>query len=225
METKKSNPMQMVALILVLVLVMAFVGYRFVISPMLAERDEKKEENYNLKVRKIELQNLATQEQFFIDEIEKSRIAVNKALNSYGGGNTPEKSIMFIKNMEDDLGVVINSISFSSPTTIQSVRLPKIAENEDGTYSVEYKDIEVQKESLTFPYECDYEQLKQMNDYLNSYPEKMNVDNITAAYNSENGKLSGNIALNLYAVIGGDNQYVEPEILDIRLGEENIFTK
>jgi len=225
METKKNNPMQVIALILVLIVAMAFVGYRFLISPMLAERDEKKEENYKLKVRKIELQNLATQEQFFIDEIEKSRIAVNTALNAYGGGNTPEKSIMFIKTMEDSLEIKVDSMTFSEPSTIQSVRLPKIAENEDGTYNVEYMDIAVQKETLVFPYECDYDQLKQMNDYINTYGEKMNVDNITAAYNSENGKITGSITLNLYAVIGGDNQYVEPEIFDIRLGEENIFTK
>lgn len=226
MEKKNSsNTVQLLAVILILIVAMAFVGYRFVISPLQAEKKTKEEENYQLKVRKIELQNLATQENFFKDEIEKSRLALNTAMEKFSGGNTPEKSIMLVKKMEDDIKVEIPTITFSDPSVITSVHMPKIKENENGTYDIEYFDVSVTKETITYSYTCDYYQLKDLNDFINYNREVMNLDSITASYDTERGLISGVIVQNLYAAVGGDKKYEEPDIRDIRLGEHNIFSK
>ena len=226
MEKKNSsNTVQLLAVILILIVAMAFVGYWFVISPLQAEKKTKEEENYQLKVRKIELQNLATQENFFKDEIEKSRLALNTAMEKFSGGNTPEKSIMLVKKMEDDIKVEIPTITFSDPSVITSVHMPKIKENENGTYDIEYFDVSVTKETITYSYTCDYYQLKDLNDFINYNREVMNLDSITASYDTERGLISGVIVQNLYAAVGGDKKYEEPDIRDIRLGEHNIFSK
>lgn len=226
MEKKNSsNTVQLLAVILILIVAMAFVGYRFVISPLQAEKKTKEEENYQLKVRKIELQNLATQENFFKDEIEKSRLALNTAMEKFSGGNTPEKSIMLVKKMEEDIKVEIPTITFSDPSVITSVHMPKIKENENGTYDIEYFDVSVTKETITYSYTCDYYQLKDLNDFINYNREVMNLDSITASYDTERGLISGVIVQNLYAAVGGDKKYEEPDIRDIRLGEHNIFSK
>lgn len=226
MEKKNSsNTVQLLAVILILIVAMAFVGYRFVISPLQAEKKTKEEENYQLKVRKIELQNLTTQENFFKDEIEKSRLALNTAMEKFSGGNTPEKSIMLVKKMEDDIKVEIPTITFSDPSVITSVHMPKIKENENGTYDIEYFDVSVTKETITYSYTCDYYQLKDLNDFINYNREVMNLDSITASYDTERGLISGVIVQNLYAAVGGDKKYEEPDIRDIRLGEHNIFSK
>ena len=224
-EKKKSNSSQLVLVVLFLVLVMVFVGYKFLLSPLFEEKKAKQEENTKLETRKIELLNLSTREQEFKLGIEESRKKVNEAMESFGPGNSPEKSIMFVKGIEEAIGMQIVSMTFSEPMVVQEVHLPRITENIDSTYSINYFDVQVLKESLTVEYLCDYEQLKEMNNYINLYGEKMNVNDLSASYDNESGKIEGSFNINLFAAIGGDKEYSDPVIEGIMPHKDNIFSK
>lgn len=227
MEKKKGNEMQIFLLMLALVVIMVIVAVNYLYRPLLEERNALRDENYNLNVRYIELYNMSANEAFWKDEINKSRQAISKVLNRYSAGNTPEKSIKFVSDMEEELQLRVPDLTFSAANLLTSVTMPMVHDMGDGneTYSIEYYDVNLLKETLSFNYTCDYEQLKKMSDYFGAYPERMNIESITVNYNSETNELEGNTILNMYAVTGTDKQYQEPAITDIRLGEDNIFAQ
>lgn len=225
MEKKMGNEIQKFLLMLVLVVIMAVVAVMYVYLPLVEDKNAMVEENVALNTRWIELQNMARDTEVFKEGIAASRTEISKVLSRYGAGNTPEKSIMLVTRMESEVGMKIPSVSFSTPSTLTSVEIPMIHDMEDGLYNITYSNVNLLTETLTLSYNCTYQQLKTMVDFVNAYPERMNIKSISVAYDSETGNLSGSLVLNLFAVTGTDKVYEEPAIEDIRLGEENIFAQ
>ncbi|MDD5901661.1 MAG: hypothetical protein PUC73_12295 [Lachnospiraceae bacterium] len=225
MEKKKGNELQIFLLMLVLVILMVIVSVNYLYLPLVEEKQQLQEENYVLNVRLIELTNMSVNENFYKDEINKSRASMSEVLDRYSAGNTPEKSIKLVSDMEETLKMKIPTVTFSSPNVLTSVKMPVVRDAEDGSYSIGYYDVTLLQETLSANYSCDYNQLKSLVDYVNAYPERMNIESIAVNYDSETDLLGGNIVFNLYAVTGTDKQYTEPEISNIRLGEDNIFSK
>lgn len=225
MEKKMGKEIQKFLLMLVLVVALAVVAIIYLYMPLLEERNAMIAENVKLNERWVELKNMARDKEIFKERINASRAEISKVLNRYGVGNTPEKSIMLVKRMETEVGVKIPSVTFSAPTVLTSVETPMIQDTEDGKYDIQYTNIDLLTETLTMSYECSYEQLKKWIDFVNAYPERMNIKSISVSYDSETSNLSGTLTLNLFAVTGTDRVYTEPKIEDIRLGEDNIFAK
>ncbi len=227
MEKNKSTEIYKYLAILALVVLMAVMAVLYLLMPMVEERNELKSERQQLQLRERTLRNDTINAPGYKDDINKSRQQLTEALARYSGGNSPEKSIMLINTMENEkvVGIDVSNISFSTPTNLITVRMPKIEDVSENVYTVQYYDVNMNTETLTMSYSCSYEQLKMLIDFVNSYHERMNINSITVSYDSENNKLNGNLVLNLFAVTGGDKTYVAPEIENIRLGEDNIFLK
>lgn len=225
MEEKKSaKSFQMLLIILLLVVVICFVAFRFLYTPMNEERNKLLKDNYDLNVRYIELWNMKTlHEQEFKDSIDTSRVQISKEMTKYSAGNKPEKSIMLINKMINEIGVTVPSITFSAPSVVTSVEMPQINEIGDGNYTIDYYNVELLGEQIFFDISCTYEELKMVSDFINANKEKMNIGSIDIAYDNEIGKLTGNISLNIYTAIGDGREYEEPVITDIRLGGQDIF--
>lgn len=224
MEKKLGNELQKFFLMLLLVIIMAVVAVMYLYLPLLEERDKLIDGNIKLNTRWIELRNMGRDTEIYKESIASSREEISKVLSRYGAGNTPEKSIVLVTRLESEVGMKIPNVSFSTPTTLTSVDVPTIQDAGDNQYNITYSKVNLLTETLTLNYSCTYEQLKKMVDFVNSYPERMNVKSVTVSYDSETGNLSGSLVLNLYAVTGTNKEYTEPLIEDIRLGEENIFT-
>ena len=60
-------------------------------------------------------------------------------------------------------------------------------------------------------------------DYINNYPERMNVNSFSAGYDQETGDLTGNMVINLFGVKDADHKYEEPYISGMMFGVESIF--
>lgn len=225
MEKKMGKEIQKFLLMLVLVVLLAVVAVIYLYMPLLEERNAMVAENIKLNERWIELKNMSRDKEVFKEKINASRTEISKVLNRYGVGNTPEKSIMLVTRMEAEVGVKIPSVTFSAPTVLTSVETPMIEDTGEGTYNIQYTNIDLLTETLTMNYSCTYEQLKKLIDFINAYPERMNIKSISVSYDSETSNLSGALTLNLFAVTGTDRVYTEPKIEDIRLGEDNIFAK
>jgi Tfp pilus assembly protein PilO len=225
MEKKKGNEMQIFLLMLALVVIMVLAAVNYLYRPLVDERQALRDENYKLNVRYIELYNMSANEEFWKAEINKSREAISEVLGRYSAGNTPEKSIKFVSDMETDLEMRVPNVTFSTSNMLTSVTMPMVHDmgEDSDSYAISYYDVSLLKETLSFNYSGDYDQLKRMADYINAYPERMNMESISVNYDSETNALTGNLILNLYTVTGTDRQYEEPSIEGIRLGEENIF--
>jgi len=224
MENKKSsNDIKIFFLVFVLVILAAVLAYFYLYMPLTEDRNDLLKENHALETRLITLKNLTQKEPTFVEGITESNEAMESVLNKYSAGNTPEKSIMMAVRMEEEVKIHFPNLSFTQPSVVSSVQMPVVTKNEAGEYSTTYFDVNLLKETLTTSYVCTYEQLKEMIDFINGYPERMNIEAITIAYDSETKGLKGNLTLNLFAVTGTDKSYLAPEIKALRVGKENVF--
>lgn len=225
MEKKKSNGNDVKAffLVLVLVVVAAVLAYFYLYMPMTEKRNTLLTENHELDERLINLKNMAVDEDVFKLGINESSKSIKQVMNHYSAGNTPEKSIMMIDSLEQKIGISLPNLTFAQPTLLSTVTMPMVSETADGSYAIEYYDVGLWKETLSTNYVCSYEQLKKMIDYINAYPERMNIDSISISYDSETNGLKGNLTLNMFAVTGTGKEYNPPVIDDLSMGTDSIF--
>lgn len=225
MENKKSNGNDVKAffLVFILVIIAAVLAYFYLFMPLAEKRNTLLTENHDLDERLINLKNMAVDEDLFKIGINESNKTIKQVMNHYSAGNTPEKSIMMIDSLEQKVGIRLPNLSFSQPEVISTVKMPLVTENADGTYTIVYYDVNLLRETLSTNYACTYEQLKKMIDYINAYPERMNIDSISVTYDSETNGLKGNVTLNLFAVTGTGKEYTEPNISGLSMGTDNIF--
>lgn len=225
MENKKSNgkDVKVFFFVFILVIVAAVLAYMYLYMPLVEQRKALEKENYDLDVRLITLKNMARDEDMYKIGINESSKTIKKVMNHYSAGNTPEKSIMMVDYMEKEVGLKLPNLGFTLPTVLSTVQMPMVSEMEDGTYAIEYYDVTLLKETLTTSYACSYTQLKKLINFINAYPERMNIESISITFDSENNGLKGNLTLNLYAVTGTGKEYTPPVIDDLSMGSGNIF--
>jgi len=224
MENKKTNRNDVKAffLVFILVIIAAVLAYIYLFMPLVEKRNTLLTENHEMDERLINLRNMAVDEDIFKMGINESSKSIKKLMNHYSAGNTPEKTIMMVDSMEKKVGIRLPNLTFSQPTLVTTVKMPMVTENETG-YAIEYYDVNLMQETLSTNYACTYEQLKKMIDYINAYPERMNIEAITIAYDTETNGLKGNITMNLFAVTGTGKEYTAPDISGLSMGTGNIF--
>lgn len=223
MTEKKGSDLKVFFVVFILVILAAVLAYSYLYMPKVEERDALIRENYELEKRLIELKNMAVDEDVFVAGINDSKDSIQRVLNNYSAGNTPEKSIMMINSLEKQIGIKLPTLSFSEPRTVTTVDMPIVSQNEEGKYVTSYYKVSLLQENLSTNYECDYEQLKKLIDFVNEYPERMNIASISMSYDSTTGGLKGSLVLNLYAVTGTGKEYTAPDISGLSMGVGNIF--
>ena len=201
-------------ILLLLILVIGFCAYQFGYVKYLEKANSVKASNKSVEARIAELNEKETYREEWTKVIGETDSKIKEILAKYGPGNTPEKSIMFIRNLEETAQMIVSSIAFNS----DNVMFSSSDVDENGNPKVE-----LDSTFISINYSTSYEGLKACMDYINDYPERMNVSGFTASYNQENGLLSGNMTINLYGVRDADHTYVEPYVGGIDLGTENIF--
>ncbi|MCR5331680.1 MAG: hypothetical protein K6E62_10940 [Lachnospiraceae bacterium] len=201
-------------ILLLLIVVIGVCAYQFGYVKYIEKANSIKEENKQIEARINELTDKETHREEWSQGIEASEKDIKEILKKYGPGNTPEKSIMFITKLEEIAPMTVSSLAFGGNTPFF------ISDDTDESGNPK---IEMDRTTLTINYNTTYEGLKSCFDYINSYAERMNVNNFNASFNQESGQLSGSMAINLFGVKDEDHVYVAPYTGVVELGTENIF--
>lgn len=201
-------------ILLLVIVVIAVCAYRFGYMYYTDLADSTKKESKQIKARMEELNDKIALTPIYEESIISADRAYDDIVAKYGPGNTPEKSIVFVTELERVAKGTINTASFSDDTpAFISTETSESGKPRAVAYS----------NSLILNYEVGYDGLKAMMDYINSYPERMNVENFTTTLNQETGRLAGTMTINLYSIVAEGKTYVEPAITDINTGVDNIF--
>jgi len=173
-----------------------------------------KAENEAIKAEIDELNDLMEELNSLQEQKKQIEEKVDFLLSHYGLVITPENSIRMIRGLETATGTKVRSISFGSESMFYASELQIV---EDGPPLTGYRS------QLNISYETSYGNFKRLLDYVADYPERMNVESVTASFNGASGLLSGNMTLNLYRLDGTGREYVPPVEPEVPLGVENIF--
>ncbi len=200
--------------LLFLIVVIAFCAYQFGYVGFIEKADAVKAANKSIEARINELNEKETHRAEWEEAVTKSDTDIKDILAKYGPGNTPEKSILFVKALEENAGMQVSSISFNPESSIY------VSEeiDENGNPVVEFD-----SSYISINYKTSYDGLKKCMDFINGYKERMNVNGFTASPDQESGQINGNMVINLFGVKDANHNYEEPVVAGIQLGTENIF--
>ena len=173
-----------------------------------------KAQSESIKAEIEELQTLTVELETLQEEKETVEEKVDFVLNHYGLVINPETSIRIIRSLEEATGTKVRSLSFGNESIFYSSTLQLV---EEGAPLTGYRS------QLNISYETSYGNFKRLMDYIADYPERMNVESVTASFNGASGYLSGNMTLNLYRLEGTGREYDAPVEPDVPMGVENIF--
>jgi len=237
-------------LLIVLSLAILWFTYSFIYSDNMKKADVVNGDIDKLETRYSDLQKKVNDKDKIIKENDALQQKFNVMLASYGNGASEEKSIIFLKALEDNTAMEINSASFSDPVILfngtnmvedksQSSAL-KTATNEltkangdkqatENQTQIDAKKLEALKdlsgycETISITFRSTYDGFKKCLDYINNYPEKCNVGDVTVSYDTETGNVSGTMNINMYHLQGKGVTYQPPEIGDVGISTKNIF--
>lgn len=202
-----------IALIFVIV-VIGYAAYSFGYQSYVDKANKVEAQCKTVQDRINVLNEKIAKKDMFEEGIAKADSFSNIIFEKYGPGNSIEKSIMLVVDMCNTTGTTINTLNLGEQMQVfQSTAVRDGGAPKTRLYN----------QKLTVSINNSYTGVKRLFDYINNYPERMNVENFTLAYDKATGNLSGSMIINLYAVSDANHQYVAPVIENIELGNPNIF--
>ncbi len=200
-------------LILVMIAVCYF-AYSFGYKSYIDKAKQLENQSKNVEARINTLNEKITHKAEWEADIAKADAFTDVLFTKYGPGNSIEKSIMLLVDMTNRTGTTISSMSLGESSLIYQ----SSAVNENGAPKER-----LYSQQMTISIRNSYTGVKRLFDYINNYPERMNVETFSLAYDAPSGSLTGSMVVNIYSVVDGNHTYVAPVIEDIQIGNPNIF--
>lgn len=203
----------LIGAIIIAILIVA-AAYKFFYSEDVAKAEQVQGDIATLQTRMAELNEKSANRPMYESGITESKDIIKTVLSLYGPGNTPEKTIMLVVDMCNKIGIKVPQISFMEDSRVFASE----AQNENGE-----PEVQIFRSGMSLSVNGGYTQVKKLMDYINSYPERMNVENFTESFDANSGRLNLTMNVNMYSVADEDHVYVAPVIEDIEIGSTNIF--
>lgn len=181
--------------------------------------DKLSKENITLNGQLMQLNKYVNKEPEFKADIAELKKKSNLIKEKYGAGNTPEKTIMFLSNIEKETGIFFNHISFGEMSLVGL----KDSDNNQSSEAKPVGNTYLYCTPITVNFTSSYDGLKKSIDRINNCPERMAVESFNCAYDMGVGKLSGSMTINMYEITGTDKLYYPPVIKDVPIGQPSPF--
>ena len=126
----------------------------------------------------------------------------------------------------------ISSLSIADPVAVEVViggegeATAEEAVAEDGSVSetvVNSSTYQLYDVNSAITFETGYKGMKDLIQLIASDTKRKSVGTLSATFNAETGKISGNMTYDTYFVYGLDKPYMEPEVPAMEHGIKNIF--
>lgn len=200
----------------------------------------------DLEARKADLQGKLDKKQEYEDDITKYNDEFDTELAKYPSDLDQEKTVLFMKGVEENNEFINNSFSLPQSTqfyvlgqgatdgsTVTTDAAPADGSTEgttDGSASGSSADTPYTcvTEAYSVSYSGTYQGLKDYLDYIANYRYRMNVSTLNIAYNADaedpKQECTGSVTLNAYAIEGGDRAHEGVDI-NVPEGKQNIFAE
>lgn len=222
-----------VSVLLYIVAILAvFLTYQFYYSSTVESAEEVLTECNSLQAQVNELKAKVDNQPIYEAEIEDMKEGIAEVLDLYPSTISEEDIILYVQELNEELNMGIDSVSFSSATPIYSV----VGSGHAEEYSFLAESI-----SVNINYTTDYDGLKRIVNYINDDPDHRVISSIsigvsTVEVEDESGNLdedaieqiaqtgsttsiSGSLSLTLYLIDGKpadledtENRYELPEV-------------
>lgn len=175
----------------------------------------------------------------YIAETEKNTSIINETAKLYPSEVTLEGEIYFTKLIEDASGAWVRQWLYTQAEEVLPLSASDTTPNDttqgEGTTSEGATGGQTTSETIvpttfkgyktvsTISFDADYNQLKNMINYINTYASRKVIQQISVAFDSSTGILTGTMAYNNYFIVGSTSTYTPYEIPSNGQGVTNVF--
>lgn len=223
-------------LLILLAFVLLFVAYQFgyVVLTNRATANNQKITDLEDRVASLELMNI--NKSMYTNGITECNEKLEAIRTEFVKEETPESNIMFIRNMEKNLGIEVYEINLYDKALITNLALdqgqtnPENTDNkagETGDTSTDSSGAQFVQTGYNYAvdikFKCSYEELKKMTTYINEYQYMRAIQSISVVFDGDTGELIGELTMNIYTLEEATNEYEEPNTGITNFGKDNIF--
>ena len=235
MKLKKSDINILIGL---LGIALAACSYFFVYNNFTAKTDELKVENTTLQAEVDELQKMADNKAFYESETARMDAEIQEIMGHFPGEIRTEDQVMYAVNLETIYDIWVNSLTMEGTQLVQVAVEPVQPTNdavvEDTGDGAPASDAVVATGGLrdtvflytspfTLSYKATYHSAKEVLHDILQADDRMDIKNITLAYDGQTGALAGTVDATMYTMSGTDYVYTSPQINGVRTGVADMF--
>ena len=223
-------------LIMLLGVVIAVASYFFVFTSFNEKRAALETENAGLQVEVDELQKLADNKQFYLDETARMNAEITEIMNRFPPGMLTEDILMYVVNMEATYSIFYESVTLNGIQQV-TVAAPEPQQDavEDGTEVTEEtgdavvatgglkETVFLYNTPITYGFKSTYRSIKDIISDIITGSDRMNLQSVTLSYDGETGCIQGSLAVNVYSMDGTGKYYELLNIPGVQLGVDDLF--
>ncbi len=207
-------------LIFLLVCIIIVCAYLFGYKRFTEQKDQLIKETEVLEKQIATKREQEKKKAFYVLMTEVYEEKFEEELAKFPAGIEEENQLMFFKSLEERLSTeeypfTLSTVNFSQPKSSS-----KFAE----TAALTGKEYMGESSTVSFPYTLTYEKFKELLDILEQLKERSVISTISASYSEELGFVSGSVTFTQYAISEETRILLKPDVKDMELGTDNIFT-
>ncbi len=221
----------------------AVCSYFFVFNNFKEKKATLDGENAALQKEVDELQKLADNKQFYLDETARMNAEITDIMNHFPPGILVEDVLMDVVRDEAEYSVFYTSVSVEGVQQVQvaAEALPQQDAVEDGIELTEEIDgmeetgdavvatgglketVFLYNTPITYGFKSTYRSIKDIIADIVKGNDRMNLQSVTISYDADTGCLQGTLVSNIYTMDGTGKYYELINIPGVQLGVDDLF--
>lgn len=236
---KKAKKSDINILIMLIGVLLAVAAYFFVYTSFKEKTAELEGQNASLETEVAELQKLVDNKEFYLEETARMNDEMVAVIAKYPSDVRTEDEIMYTVELENVYSIWVNSLQAGDKEMIQvatDAQQPQqdvVTEDApveaDGsqdsvTATGGYQDtVFLYNSPFTINFKVTYRSMKDIVSAIIGSDERMNITNLSLAYDAETGCLAGSMNANMFTMSGTDAVYEELNIPGVSTGTADFF--
>lgn len=200
-------------------IIIAFCAWKFGFEKMSAKTEKLRDDTAVIQADIDKYSAVKNNIDIYQKGIEDATGKIVNVLRKFPVNVLPEDVIMFGRELEkNDDDTYVSGTTVGNAVNIYTAQSQPV---DAGTTPITYQLFENQ---TTLTYTTSYTGFKELLDYINSHPNRMNMNIFALSYDTGTGLLSGSSTVNMYYVLGSDKAYTEQNLGGVKVGTDNIFS-
>ena len=210
--------------ILIILLIFAILGGAFWGAKTLSEKNDLlKDDVRDLKARHSDLVVKNASKKTYDNDTATNIAAFNKVFADYNSVLSQDRTLIFLAEVEKNTGVWLKQTSLDTVAQVYKFGAVKSTNPSSKGKKVYETDNTGVSTTINVSYECTYDQLKAVLEYLRTNGRKATITNMSLSYDQGAGIVSGSMSITFYAITGSDRPVQNVDIQDVFVGTGNIF--
>lgn len=240
---KKAKKSDINILIMLIGVLLAVASYFFVYTSFKDKTAALEGENASLETEVAELQKLADNKEFYLQETARMNDEMTTVMGKYPSDIRTEDEIMYTVELENVYSIWVNALQVEDKQMVQVATASTDQQTPEGQDAVTeeapvedtgaqdgvvatggYQDtVFLYNSPFSINFKVTYRSMKDIVAAIVNSEERMNITNLSLAYDADTGCLSGSMNANMFTLSGTDNVYEELNVPGVSTGTADFF--